>query len=251
MPVTAIFSFPLRNLNKIYDRDACCQMKNASQSKNDNIKLLSNQDTNDAMSSKFIHRRKVGILEFVSYAFFLSAGGPFGLETCIQYGGPFLTIIGLIIIPFIYELPQAFMTSELSTMIPCNGGYIIWIFRAWCPLLGWIASYNNMLCNLFDNAIYPTLILTYYHILYPNNITGIVELFLKEFVVFLGLVINLFDAKKIGNLNTIFTIIVLFPFILGFILCLPNILNCNIKIIYGFGVLLIQMALMINYQSYV
>ena len=174
-------------------------------------------------TSQFIHVRKIGILQLIGIAFFTTAGGPYGLEVCVQTGGVIVTIIGLIIMPIIYATPQALMTAELSNMMPENGGYVIWVFRAFGDFLGYVNAYNAIICNLFDNAIYPTLIMEYYHILYPQHIHGTIVFFLKELIVILGCIVNIQSIRKVGNLGVYTTLIILLPFTLGFIMVLPSI----------------------------
>jgi len=40
--------------------------------------------------------------------------------------GPAITLIGLLLLPIVYALPQALMTAELSSMMDENGGYVLW-----------------------------------------------------------------------------------------------------------------------------
>lgn len=72
--------------------------------------------------------------------------GPFGIEVCVGAAGPLYTLIALIGLPFVWAVPQALMTAELSTMIPENGGYILWVRDAYGPFLGWINAWN---CTLY------------------------------------------------------------------------------------------------------
>jgi amino acid transporter len=58
-------------------------------------------------------------------------------------------------------VPLALMTAELSTMMNENGGYIVWVNRAFGPLVSWMFSFNILLVNLFDMAIYPVLFIDY------------------------------------------------------------------------------------------
>ena len=177
----------------------------------------------DEMSSKYISRRKIGIWQLVAIAYFTTAGGPYGLEVCVRTGGFIITLIGLLIMPILYATPQALMTAELSNMMPENGGYVIWVFRAFGDFLGYINAYNAIICNLFDNAIYPTLIMEYYHILYPNHIHGIYMFILKEIIVILGCIVNIQSIRKLGNYGIYTTLLILLPFTLGFIIALPSI----------------------------
>jgi hypothetical protein len=40
--------------------------------------------------------------------------------------GPLVSIIGLLAVPFIWSIPQAIMSAELSLMMSENGGNIVW-----------------------------------------------------------------------------------------------------------------------------
>ena len=198
----------------------------SSENKN-NVKLLNKIESyfsfTNNMTSKYINCRKIGYLQLIGIAYFTTAGGPYGLEVCIQTGGITITLIGLIIMPIIYATPQALMTAELSNLLPHNGGYVIWVFRAFYDIFGYINAYNAIICNLFDNAIYPTLIMEYYHILYPNHIHGISMFLLKELIVFLGCIINIQSIRKIGNYGIFTTLLILLPFFIGFLISLQSI----------------------------
>ena len=69
--------------------------------------------------------RDVRVWQLVFICFFLTSGGPFGLENCVASAGVAFTLLGLGLAPFVYAIPQFLMTSELSTMMPENGGYIV------------------------------------------------------------------------------------------------------------------------------
>ena len=189
---------------------------------NAELKTFNDQMSN-RMTSQFINKRKIGICQIAFYAFFTVAGGPFGLELCISSGGPFLTFIGLLILPIIFELPLALMTSELSTMMPQNGGNLVWIIRGFGPFAGWMIGFNNIFYNLFNIATFPSLILLYYHSLYPNSINGILQIMLQECIVILGFIVNLFDARKVGNITGVLTLILFIPFIFGLVLIMDEI----------------------------
>ena len=58
--------------------------------------------------------------------FFTVSGGPFGLEGLVSAGGPLASVLGLLIVPWVWGVPMALMTAELSSAIPEMGGYIVW-----------------------------------------------------------------------------------------------------------------------------
>ena len=73
---------------------------------------------------------QLGVMKLAALTFFAVAGGPFGVEPLVRTGGPGWTAIGLLCVPYVWGLPMAMMTAELSTAMPESGGYILWIHRA-------------------------------------------------------------------------------------------------------------------------
>ena len=73
---------------------------------------------------------QLGMLKLAALTFFAVSGGPFGVEPLVRTGGPGWTVLGLLGVPYIWGLPMAMMTAELSTAVPDSGGYIVWIHRA-------------------------------------------------------------------------------------------------------------------------
>jgi len=167
--------------------------------------------------------RDVGTLQLVFLCFFLTAGGPFGVEDCVKSCGVAPTLIGLVAAPFLYVIPQIAMTAELSTMMPENGSYVVWVCRGCGSFWGCINAYNSLLCNLFDNAIYPVLVMDYWQRYYKNSLTDRQVLIIKVSIVAAGALINLFRVRLIGNISAIITLVVLSPFIAGFCLTVTKI----------------------------
>jgi amino acid transporter len=66
----------------------------------------------------------------VGVTFFAVCGGDYGIEDSIGAGGVAFTLIGLCVLPWVWSLPIALMTAELSSMIPEAGGYVVWAHRA-------------------------------------------------------------------------------------------------------------------------
>merc|ERR1719193_2531606 len=137
----------------------------------ENCENREDKDENWTVARVSPKRRNVGTLQLVFLCFFLTAGGPFGVEDCVVSCGIIPTLIGLVAAPFLYVIPQIAMTAELSTMMPENGSYVVWVCRGCGKFWGWINAYNSMLCNLFDNAIYPVLVMNYWLRLYPDSLT--------------------------------------------------------------------------------
>ena len=54
-------------------------------------------------------------------------GGPFGVEPSLRAAGNLYAIIGFAAMPFLWALPEAVMTYELSTLYPCSSGGVRWV----------------------------------------------------------------------------------------------------------------------------
>ncbi|KAJ7538820.1 hypothetical protein O6H91_11G064100 [Diphasiastrum complanatum] len=100
--------------------------------------------------------------------FYEVSGGPFGVEDSVQSGGPLLALLGFLIFPFIWSIPEALITAELATAFPENGGYVVWISAAFGPFWGFQEGWWKWLSGVIDNALYPVLFLDYLKWVFPS-----------------------------------------------------------------------------------
>jgi amino acid transporter len=56
---------------------------------------------------------------------------------------------------------RAFLTAELSTMLPHNGGFVWWVNEAFGPYWAFQEAYWSFINNFFDLSIYPVMFETY------------------------------------------------------------------------------------------
>lgn len=87
--------------------------------------------------------------------FFCVGGGPFGLESLIQASGPTVALILIVATPIFWALPVALMTAELSSAMPNEGGYYVWVQRAFGPYAGFLCAWFTWIFSWIDVAIYP------------------------------------------------------------------------------------------------
>jgi len=92
-----------------------------------------------------------------SIIFFNVSGGPIGSEGIVEHGGPIVGLLGLLLVVLLYSVPQVFMTAELSTSFPRNGGYSIWVKEAFGNFWSLQESYYSWGSGVVDNALYPIL----------------------------------------------------------------------------------------------
>ncbi|KAL1354122.1 probable polyamine transporter At1g31830 isoform X1 [Arachis hypogaea] len=105
--------------------------------------------------------KKVSILPLVFLIFYEVSGGPFGVEDTVHAAGPLLALLGFVVFPFIWSIPEALITAEMGTMFPENSGYVVWVSTALGPFWGFQQGWMKWLSGVIDNALYPVLFLDY------------------------------------------------------------------------------------------
>eukprot|EP00933_Yihiella_yeosuensis_P045659 TRINITY_DN41058_c0_g1_i1.p1 TRINITY_DN41058_c0_g1~~TRINITY_DN41058_c0_g1_i1.p1 ORF type:complete len:580 (-),score=59.24 TRINITY_DN41058_c0_g1_i1:238-1977(-) len=112
--------------------------------------------------------RPLSLPGLVAIIYYSVAGGPFGTEDVVSAAGPFLALLGFLIMPFVWSIPEALVSAELATCFPSNGGYVTWVTAAFGPFWGFQEGWLSWLSSASDNAIYPVLFCDYFkHIWAP------------------------------------------------------------------------------------
>ncbi|KAL7119093.1 hypothetical protein ACP275_02G041900 [Erythranthe tilingii] len=111
---------------------------------------------------------KLTILPLIALIFYEVSGGPFGVEDSVKSGGgPLLPLLGFLIFPLFWSIPEALVTAELATSFPENGGYVLWISSAFGHFWGFQEGFWKWLSGVMDNALYPVLFLDYLKSSFP------------------------------------------------------------------------------------
>src|SRR4051812_26904479 len=84
---------------------------------------------------------KLGVFVAVLYAY--CAAGPFGFEDMIRSSGPGMSLLFLMIIPWLFALPMSLATSEMATAMPIEGGFYRWTRAAFGDFLGYQCGFWN------------------------------------------------------------------------------------------------------------
>lgn len=70
------------------------------------------------------HARKLSALALAVLVFYKVSGGPFGCEPSVKAAGPFYALLGFLIFPIVWVMPEAMVTAELGSAFPepsvCN-----------------------------------------------------------------------------------------------------------------------------------
>ncbi|WP_173009969.1 APC family permease [Mycolicibacterium sp. P9-64] len=116
--------------------------------------------------------RQIAFLPLVGLIFFSTSGGPYGLEPLMATSGPGMGLFLLLLVPIIYGIPLAAITTELATSIPEDGGQYVWAKRGLGSFWGFQAGLLRWINSWVDMAIYPVLFASYLAILFPAATKG-------------------------------------------------------------------------------
>nr|XP_023885940.1 probable polyamine transporter At3g13620 [Quercus suber] len=167
--------------------------------------------------------KKLTLIPLIFLIYFEVAGGPYGEEPAVQAAGPLLAIIGFMVFPFIWSVPEALVTAELSTAYPGNGGFVIWADRAFGPFWGSLMGTWKFLSGVINVAAFPVLCIDYMKQLIPALGSGLPR-YLAIFCSTLGLsFLNYTGLTIVGYAAVALAAISLLPFILITLIALPKI----------------------------
>lgn len=168
--------------------------------------------------------RQISLLPLVGLIFFSVSGGAYSLEALISTSGPGMGILLLVVMPIIYGLPIAAVTTELATALPAEGGTYVWAQRALGSFAAFQAGVLRWLNSWVDMAIYPVLFASYLSTLFvPATAGHTVLASLGPFTVdvhwIVGVVcvivpmalLNIRGARSVGDSSLLFAVIALAP----------------------------------------
>ena len=104
---------------------------------------------------------KLSLVPLIFLIFFEVAGGPYGAEPAVQSAGPLYALLGFLVFPFIWAVPEALVTAELSTAMPGNGGFVLWADRAFGPFPGSLMGTWKYVSGAINGAAFPALCADY------------------------------------------------------------------------------------------
>jgi amino acid transporter len=121
----------------------------------------------NAFSSPANKPTKLTLWPLAVATFFMVSGGTYGTEDIVHGAGYGRTFLILILTPIFWSLPVALMVGELSSALPQEGGYYVWVRRALGNFWGFQEAWLSLASSIFDMAIYPALFVAYLSRLVP------------------------------------------------------------------------------------
>ena len=108
-----------------------------------------------------LKRVRMRLITAVVFVFTLTCSGSFGMEDVVSSSGPGLTLLMILVLPLVWSVPLAFVSSELSAMIPEAGGLYRWIRRGMGEYWSFQAGWWWTLSLYVDSAVYVAMALDY------------------------------------------------------------------------------------------
>ena len=166
---------------------------------------------------------KLTLLPLIFLIYFEVAGGPYGEEPAVQAAGPLLALLGFLIFPFVWSVPEALITAELSTAYPGDGGFVIWAHQAFGPFWGSMMGTWKFLSGVINIATCPVLCIEYLKKLFPLFSSGlprylaiVISTLILSFLNYTGLTIVGYSAVALA-------VISLAPFLIMSLAAIPRI----------------------------
>ena len=167
------------------------------------------------------HTERLSALALAVLVFYKVSGGPFGCEPTVKAAGPGFALLGFIVFPFLWCIPEALVTAELGAAYPEPSGAVAWVEEAFGPRAGLLSGYFHWVSGATDNAIYPSLFLEY--VAEYVGVRGNMFRFVFSGVISIVLAcINYTGLEIVGNLSMVICAISMSPFVLLCIWGLPN-----------------------------
>lgn len=183
--------------------------------------------------------------------FYNVSGGPFGIEQSVRSAGNFFALLGYIVMPFVWSVPEALVTAELGSAFPEASGAVAWVEEAFGKEAGLMSGYLNWVSGATDNAIYPALFLEYLTSImsglteYEKDelTTGFGRFFIVSGLSILLTAINYTGLEIVGSSSVVICILSMSPFVIMCLVGIPQVdpqkwfqmPNTTISTTYGGG----------------
>src|SRR5256712_8930077 len=149
----------------------------------------------------------------VAVMYFTVWGGPFGLEGLVGSVGPGGALLLLVLTPLLFSVPETLLIGELASMLPAEGGYYVWVKRAFGRFWGFWNGWLSWVYSLIDMAIYPVLFLQYIRFFAPG-LGGLEGWLVALVLIWSATWLNLRGTPAVGTASGWLIAAVLAPFAL-------------------------------------
>lgn len=161
-------------------------------------------------NTEALRKTKLSTIGVVALIFSFVAAGAFGIEEAISASGPGVTLIMLLVFPFIWAFPLSEMVGELGSILPSEGGIYSWGRESFGEFWGWQIGLWSALTTWMCQAQYCALVVGYAAKFIDMSPTT--EYLAKIAMVVIFTVVNIIGLDWLERLETVFTVLVLVAF---------------------------------------
>ena len=172
------------------------------------------------MSQGRLHR-SLGVVSLAAVMFFNVSGGAFTMEGLVASVGPGMSLLLLVLVPIFWSIPETLLVAELASMLPEEGGYYRWVYRAFGPFWAFQNGWYTWCYSLVDMAIYPVLLNQYLAFFFPQ-LSPLAHWVISLAMIWGATFINLRGAGRVGQVSVFAASIVLGTFLAITITALPH-----------------------------
>lgn len=153
---------------------------------------------------------RIALTPFVAVLYAYCAGGPFGFEAMISTAGPGMSLVFLLVVPFLFSVPMALATAEMASAMPVQGGFYRWTRAAFGHFWGFQCGWWNWTGTFLMCAAYGVMMADYVAQL---GLAGSRGLHWGIAFAFLALVayLNIRGIRLVGNLTLLLLFLALIP----------------------------------------
>ncbi|KAL3767923.1 hypothetical protein ACHAWO_001819 [Cyclotella atomus] len=185
-------------------------------------------DQNEKVEDPYHVDAGVSSLTLAMIIFYNVTGGPFGIEPTVKAAGNLYAIIGVALFPFLWAIPEVYMTFRLSTLYPCASGGVLWCETAFGPSTGLMQGYLGWIGGVVNGATYPALLYEYimsqfYSDKGESEVNPLIRYSFMMLMVLLMTLINYRGLDCVGKGATLMYIISMSAFLVMTILAIPKI----------------------------
>ncbi len=153
---------------------------------------------------------KISLAPFVAVLYAYCAGGPFGFEAMVSTSGPGMALIFILVVPWLFSVPVALATAEMSTAMPVEGGFYRWTRAAFGKFWGFQCGWWNWTGSFLMWSSYGVVLADY-----VAQVAPVRSRFLHWSIAFVFLVLvawlNILGIRLVGKLTLILLLLALVP----------------------------------------
>lgn len=167
-----------------------------------------------------LRKSKISALGIAFMLFCLVSAGAFGIEEIIPTAGPGLTLIMLIVLPFVWARPISRLVAEANAILPREGGIYAWAKETFGEFWGFQAGWWTSIDTYISSGAYIAMVGGYTSQLLALDDAGTFGV--KLLVVASFTVINLVGLVEVERISSFFSVLIIIVFGMAVVFGLAN-----------------------------